>query len=164
MSSLEISQVSNLLLEFHPEASTLGAAKIILDFDKWSLITYSVGMLGRCNWWYWDANPQLAQLIRDGRPSVTVEEAGKRYLILGKEIFNCDKGFGAKVDGIVDFVGRAGVLPPMIAVKGRNPFSTPSIIEGNHRSLAILVAYLQGKIEVGKRYRVMVGRKSFLGL
>ena len=108
MSSLEISQVSNLLLEFHPERVLWEQPKIILDFDKWSLLRIQlecwddaiggIGMLIH----------NLQQLIRDGRPSVTVEEAGKRYLILGKEIFNCDKGFGAKVDGIVDFVGRAG--------------------------------------------------------
>ena len=48
--------------------------------------------------------------------------------------------------------------------KRKKSVFTPSIIEGNHRSLAILVAYLQGKIEVEKKIPGDGGKKVVFGI
>lgn len=164
MINLETREVIDLFRELHPDLKYGNTVTLLSCFNRWEQLTVSIGMLGRCHWWFWDSNPKLATFIRDEKPSITVAEAAKRLLLLKEKVAAIDSGFVTKVHQISECIGRGEVLPPPILVRGRNPLFSPSVIEGNHRCLAIWIAYLNNQISSNSQHKIILGRKSFLGI
>ena len=145
---------------FHPENQRFQALDVMKDFDTWKYTRWSSREIGRCKWWFWDANPELAMFMRNGMEEITVGEAAQRFKQKTEELLTIDPGFVRKINSIQQAIAAGVKLPPIIAVKGRNPISVPSIVEGNHRSLAILLASMESSNKIDNL--VLLGTKKLI--
>ncbi len=69
--------------------------------------------------------------------------------------------FFTKIEQICEAV-KTCELPPIIVVKGRNPFKPWYLIDGVHRSLAYCVSTLREQVDEGLKVPVMMGTRTLL--